>query len=473
MNDIFYIRVFNKRNKKVSRVPIEYIVTMAVAAQAPIKFHEEFLKVQSIIARTILIKKIKALGGKGCTKYDRCDICDEGHCINMASEKSLKEKWKEDYNKNMEIIKRAVKSTEDLIITMDNKPIDARFHNSCGGSTENAENVLGNKVLYLRKVLCDNCVDSPDWDKEKVINIKDLQEKLGVKFPKLNYKLDVDIKGFIEDIKRDEQGRIQSMKIGDKVFKGIEIMDILNLKSTKFSMSPLTIKVKSRGRGDGLGLCQCGANEMAKEGFLYEDIINYYYTGVEIKKVEKPCINKPLQGKIFILDPGHGGSVTTDNVGVNGLREKDVVLKICKLLKKSLTKLGATIHLTRDSDIYIPLNKRVNLVNDIRPDFLLSIHLNYFPNSSIKGCEIYHFKNDTDSFALGKFIINNIKDLDIIAKGVRSAEFFMLRECGVSSLHIEVDYLSNPLVEEKLRSDDYLTKITSKITEGILEFYEY
>ncbi len=67
----------------------------------------------------------------------------------------------------MEKIDKAVKDTQGMVMVFDNKPIDAPYHMVCGGSTENAENVIDNQVNYLRRVLCDYCIESPYWNNEK------------------------------------------------------------------------------------------------------------------------------------------------------------------------------------------------------------------------------------------------------------------------------------------------------------------
>ncbi|WP_054870848.1 N-acetylmuramoyl-L-alanine amidase [Caloranaerobacter sp. TR13] len=472
-----YLKIYSSNEKRVIIKELEEIVKYLAATQIPNSIeniHPEFVKVQVILSRTNLVRRMRRFGGKGCLRYSDCDICDEGHCITILYDDELEKIWKDRYNKIMSTIEESIKATDGLVITMNNRPIIAGFHNTCGGSTENSENVMGNRVVYLRKVLCDYCLNSPDWEGYKEISIKEIEEKLKVKFPNLTPTLKIDMKGFIEEIDRDDEGRITSIKIGGKVFKGIEVKEILGLDSTRFSIAPKVLGVKTRGQGDGLGLCQHGANQMALMGFKFDDIINYYFTGVEIKKIKKPCIKKPLKEKILVIDPGHGGD---DNIGVEGpkgLREKDVVLKIGKKLKELLENLGATVYLTRDEDKYVSLNKRAELANKIRPNFFISIHLNSFSNSLIRGCEMYYYKGDTESQGLAKCIMNSMmKKLDVINRGIKVASFFLLREVGTSSLHIEIDYVTNPEVEKLLKNNEYIDKIAESITQGIVEYYKF
>ncbi|RKD31334.1 stage II sporulation protein D [Thermohalobacter berrensis] len=472
-----YIKVFSKRLGKVIEKTVEDIVKVMVKSDIPKDFsdyHIEFLKAQAIIERTNLIKRAKSFGGRGCSRHPECDICDTSHCISTINEDELKEVWKDSYKVNIDKVNKAVEDTQGLIITVNNRPIDAKFHHTCGGSTVNSENVINNKVIYLRKVLCDYCIDSPNWENYKEISIKEIEEKLNVKFPNINPMLKSNIKGFIEEVERDKDGRVLEIKIGDKKFKGTEVMELLDLDSTKFSMAPEVIRITAQGKGHGLGLCQYGANEMALKGNSYEDIINYYYTGVKISKVQKPCIEKPLSGRIIMIDPGHGGDECKDLVGVKGLREKDVVLKVGKKMKKYLQQLGATVYLTREKDEYVSLGKRAELANNMRPNFFISLHLNSFPNPSIHGCEIYYYRGDYDSEVLSKFIINNLEEkLGIVNRGTKTAELFLLREVGVSSLQIDLDYITNPEQEEKMKDDNYLDEMAKAIVSGIKDYFKY
>lgn len=390
----------------------------------------------------------------------------------IVNEEYIKEKYGNNTNKYLKMIENAINETRDLIIVVNNIPIDIYFHDICGGSTENSENVIKNKVNYLRKVLCNNCRKSKELNSEKEFTIEELEEKLNVTFPK-NESIEVNVKDFFEDIKKNETGRVDSLKIGGKEFKGKEIVKLLNINSTRFSIYPKKVIIKTIGKGHGLGVCLYGANEMARNGHSYREIINYYYTGVEIKELLTPCIKKPLMGKSIIVDPGHGGKNSNDNVGKYGTREKDIVLEISLKLYEKLSELGADVKLTRNTDEFIPLKKRVELSKKIRPDIFLSIHLNTFSNEVVRGCEIYHYKNDKEASLISNYLMKSIQEeLSIPNKGIKTADLFLLREVGVTCIHLEIDYISNPEIEIKLQNKKYVEKIANCIKNGILNYYK-
>ena len=469
-----YIKVYRSEFDKIECISIEEIVKMKVISNIDISFHIELLKVQAIVARTQVVRNARCFGGAGYESCNECDLCDIDNNIHIVDEEYLRKLWKENFEEYKDKLNRAIKETEGLIITINNKPIDAQYHNTCGGSTENSENVIGNEIVYLRRVLCEYCEDSPYWSNKKKFLLKDIEEKLSVKFPTAYYGLDTEIKSFIEDIERDENGRVTALKIAGKTFKGQDVMKLLQLNSTRFSISPEVISFNTGGKGHGLGICQYGANKMANTGCLYEDIINYYYTGVEIKKYNKPSIKKPLSGKIIVLDPAQGGENCNDSVGINGLREKKVVLEIAKKMCKELEECGADVFLTRSEDEYVSLGKRAKFGNDKRPDFFISLSLNSFPNPSIHGCEIYYYKGDKDSEALGSSIMDSlVSGVNVVNRGVKNADFFLLKEIKNSSLQIFLDYITNPEQEEKLSNVNYIDKISHFLVKGIVYYYRY
>src|SRR5690606_21707510 len=109
----------------------------------------------------------------------------------------------------------------------------------------------------------------------------------------------------------------------------------------------------------------------------------------------------PLFGRKIMLDPGHGGEDTGYKGDYLGLLEKDITLSLSLKLKEKLENLGATVYMTRERDENIITVNRLEKANHIKPDFFISIHMDYFPKSSMKGVEMFHFRDDYESRALG------------------------------------------------------------------------
>lgn len=443
MKEYYELSCFDKTIKKNAAVPLEYMVSVLLSLEFNLNFHIEALKACAVIIRTNLIRNQ--------TKTIEVDL-------SKIDEASLKK------------ANKIVKETKGIIITYNGKPIDAKYHLTCGGSTENSENILGNHVFYLRRVLCDYCKDSPYWKNEKKFSIEEIQQLLKDRIPKLPMD-DIEIVGFMEDIKRDDYGRVIYIKVGNKIFSGKELMELLDLDSTRFVIIPTEVKFISRGKGHGMGLCLYGANKMAEEGFSFEEILKYYYTGIEISKAKLPSEDKPLHGRSIVIDPGHGG----DDEGFKGdflqLLEKDIVLDISLKLKMKLEQLGAKVFLTRDKDEKVLATTRVEKTNEINPDFFISIHLDYYPNSKMKGVEIFYFRGDEVSKNLGLAISNNLKEAGIQTRGVKEGNFYIFREIGTSSMMFEAGFLSNKDEEIKFKNDEYIDKLVTSIAKGISNYF--
>ena len=460
MKSIYNIKYFDKDKNQEMKLPLEKMVGILLASEINIQFHIEALKAQSIVIRTNLLKSSECHRRKGENKFDIKPLT------------LYKDIWNDRYEYNIEKINKVVDDTEGLAITFDNKLIDAKYHLVCGGSTENSENVIDNQSAYLRRVLCDYCKDSPYWRNEKDYSIGEMVNLLKVRFPKMDINSSSDILGFVEEIERDEHGRVSSLKIGDKAFRGKELMEILDLNSTRFNIFPTGFKFISKGKGHGLGLCQYGAEKMAQEGASFKEILEYYYTGVEIKKMELPCIKRPLFGRILVIDPGHGGEDLGYKGDLIGLLEKDIVLDLSLKLKMELENLGATVYLTRENDEKVLITERLDKANEIYPDFFISIHMDYYPNSNTKGCEMFYFRDDIESKRLGSYILKKLKEKQVSVKEVKEGNFYIFRGINVSSLLLEIGYLSNKEEEVKFKDEYYIKDLVQGIKEGILEYFE-
>ena len=92
--------------------------------------------------------------------------------------------------------------------------------------------------------------------------------------------------------------------------------------------------------------------------------------------------------KIIIIDPGHGG-LDSGTVGVDGTQEKDVVLAEGLRVRKALQARGYTVHMTRDTDVFIPLRERVNIARSWHADLFISVHADSNPDPNVEGLSVY------------------------------------------------------------------------------------
>tara|TARA_B100000676_G_scaffold201431_1_gene197836 strand:+ start:26 stop:1222 length:1197 start_codon:yes stop_codon:yes gene_type:complete len=266
------------RNNKILAINVlgvEKYLNSVVGSEMPHKWHIEALKAQAIASRTYALKKTNN------ELYD-IDSTQTNQVYNGLESSTYK-------------TRRAVRETRSLVITYKNKLINALFHSSSGGMTENSEEVWSDPYPYLVTVKdFDQKNPKIRWNKE--VSKSELKEIFPI------------IGGIqqIEVLNITETGRIKNLKItgtfGDKVITGKEFRSKLGLKSTLFrptisedfydkkdlnnqsniQFHPFLI-ISGMGAGHGVGMSQWGARYMADKGYKANQILKHFYKGVKIK----------------------------------------------------------------------------------------------------------------------------------------------------------------------------------------------
>lgn len=208
---------------------------------------------------------------------------------------------------------------------------------------------------------------------------------------------------------------------------------------------------------------------------------------------EKPT-GHPLS---VIIDPGHGGNDTGTSVTASSrlIKESELTLKLSqKIIKLIKEKYPEQIHatVTRTKNRYIPLQKRVNLSNEEKVDFYLSLHYNSAFSTSISGTEIY-FPEDNKSDTRSATVLDSIKQ-DLVETGrikqslnftnslspqwksakvkIRRAPFYVLENAEAPSILIEVGYLTNPAEQKVLLTEAHQDLAAESIVKALLDFKE-
>ncbi|MDD2376961.1 MAG: stage II sporulation protein D [Clostridia bacterium] len=254
-------------NGVVTTMNLEDYVIGVVASEMPVTFHAEALKSQAIAARTFAMKK---------TSQGILLLNSTSHQV-YKSESQLKTMWGSSYTTNYNKIKSAVNSTQGLVLTYSGKYIDALYHSMSNSKTEMPIYVWGSNVPYLQSV-------SSNWDTK----VKNFETSTNITYSTLSSKLGKTINANteIKILSETVSGRVENIKIGDSTYSGVKLRSLLGLKSTDFSIvkGDTNVIVTTKGSGHGVGMSQNGANEAAKEGYSYEQILKYYYTGISIVK---------------------------------------------------------------------------------------------------------------------------------------------------------------------------------------------
>ncbi len=267
---------------RVYRFGLEEYLVGVVAAEMPARFELEALKAQAVAARTLAARRMKRFGGRGCQHFPGADFCDDPteHQA-WLSEESLRKRWPGwSFYGYYHQIKRAVQETSGIIMTYQNRPIDAVFHSTCGGATASAKDIWNNEIPYLTRVKCNFDKHSPRYYNTFFFTWADLERRF--KLPGTLFK----------QIKAESvtaPGRVSTLSLGQRLIKGTEFRSKLGLTSTCFSWkttdSGLSFSVT--GYGHGVGLCQYGADGLAKKGWQFHQILKYYYRGISFSRITK------------------------------------------------------------------------------------------------------------------------------------------------------------------------------------------
>lgn len=252
--------IINVKEKNLY-LDLENYVIGVVAGEMPALFQDEALKAQAVAARSYVLSKEK--DGNYVVSASTSDQV-------FLTSYEMKEKWQNDYDEYYNKILNAVKKTTGEVLTKDNKILKAFYFSMSNGYTENSKDVFGEDLTQS--------VESPfeislsNFEIVKEFSKSELLEKLGV--DNLN----------IENQQISETKHTSSIIIGGKKFSGIEVRKLLNLRSTDFEIKQVgeNFNIITRGYGHGVGMSQYGANELAKSGKSYKEILAYYYKNTKL-----------------------------------------------------------------------------------------------------------------------------------------------------------------------------------------------
>lgn len=248
----------------VNKVPFQRYLEAAVAAETGREREIEAIKAQAVISRTIAVAR---------TRYS-----EENFHISSGISRIMSE----DKDINPYVV-YSVRATDDEVLTHNDMPIKAFYHETCSGRTELPEELWGESYSYLKSVDCN--INNAPYDRwQKRVNNRKIEKALGIADLR-----DISIES------NTSTGRVKTLRItsGNKstllpVMEFRKLMGYTYLQSNQFIIDKSgdhTIFM-GKGTGHGVGLCQRGALEMAKQGKTYREILAHYFPGAEIQKVD-------------------------------------------------------------------------------------------------------------------------------------------------------------------------------------------
>lgn len=220
--------------------------------------------------------------------------------------------------------------------------------------------------------------------------------------------------------------------------------------------------------------------------------------------------------KVIVIDPGHGG-VDPGTLG-NGLPEKDIVLATGKSLARRLEKTGRyKVVMTRDHDVFVGLRDRIAIARRAGADLFMSLHVNSFHDSSLRGLSVYTLsesasddeaealaarENKVDIIAgmdlsdqapevtdilidlaqrrtknqsvnLASYVVDETgKETPVLRRAHRFAGFAVLKAPDVPSVLVELGFISNPADNKHLNSAAFRDRLADALARAIDDYYQ-
>ncbi|MEN9207513.1 MAG: SpoIID/LytB domain-containing protein [Gloeomargarita sp. GMQP_bins_120] len=259
----------------VNHVPLEEYLYSVVGSEMYPDWPLEALKAQAVAARSFVLYRMRRPADPDF---------DVGRTVTWQAYKG--------YSRESDRTREAVLATAGQVLTYRGQIIEAVYHAASGGHTENVEDIWSSPRPYLRGVP-DFDQESPVYSWQKTFTPAELSRLI----PGVGQ-----VTGFTTE-RTTPRGRVLQVRVtgtqGSRVFTGAELRQLLDLRSTLFTVTPTPSDLASadllnstpggftfqgRGFGHGLGMSQWGAYSLAQRGYTYQQILQYYYQGTEISR---------------------------------------------------------------------------------------------------------------------------------------------------------------------------------------------
>lgn len=184
--------------------------------------------------------------------------------------------------------------------------------------------------------------------------------------------------------------------------------------------------------------------------------------------------NLPLSGVEILLDPGHGGN-ESGSLGPTGIPEKVVNLTVSELLQQELLNRGATVYMTRETDVNVSLRERMDLIDEINPAIALSVHYNALPDSgdAMNTAGIGMFWYHPQAYSLAQFLHNYLVDnLNRPSYGVFWNNLALTRPHSAPSVLMELGFMINPNEFEWITNPEEQKQLAKVLADGIVEWLQ-
>jgi N-acetylmuramoyl-L-alanine amidase len=195
-----------------------------------------------------------------------------------------------------------------------------------------------------------------------------------------------------------------------------------------------------------------------------------------LARTELPA--RPAAAPLIVLDAGHGGHDDGARCLTPPYPEKRATLQLAQLLQKRLTALGYRVALTRCQDLFLSLHERASLANQRGASAFVSLHFNHCSNATARGVEVFYcandpmLKRDLLSKQLADSVLKNmVESTSAKERGVKEANFVVIRTTRMPSVLIEGGFLSNQDEGRSIAELAYLERLAQGIAAGIHRYF--
>ena len=267
------VEVWRSKSGTLETVPLREYLWGVLAGEMPATYPEEALKAQAVASYSYLLHRKRVIASHPATDFGHDgEICDDpAHCKSYCPPEECCARWGVDwYEASAERIRTAVESVLGVAVLYEDAPANTVFFAFSGGQTEDAADVWGADVPYLRSVDSHWDADAPGFETITKIPLEEFCETIGCTAPEIGA------------VTLTSGGSVSTMILNGKTYTGRELRALFDLRSTRFSLrveenqAVFTV----RGYGHQVGMSQFGASVLARSGYSFREILSYYYTGV-------------------------------------------------------------------------------------------------------------------------------------------------------------------------------------------------
>ncbi len=253
---------------------LETFLPVLLCQQIDWDYEDEALKAQAVLARSSLslcVKKGEMTGWR----------------LQNWMEDYQKNKERTDFDKVFEKMQRAVNETRGQVLVFESQICEGIFHKVSSGYTREGTEILKDTTYaYLTGVKSSADICAENYLHGHYFSNKAFWVRIKQIYPDVNFS-DESVVGQIQIVERDASDYVTRVKVGDLIVSGEEFRVKLELASANFTIQEVDgqIRFLCKGLGHGLGMSQFGANELAKKGNTYLEILKYYFPLAKIKKI--------------------------------------------------------------------------------------------------------------------------------------------------------------------------------------------